>query len=157
MRKVLEAKFDSSYDAMAHIAIIRQVVDKMVSELQLRGQNHDSSKFEEPEKSQNDYYIPLLKKVVFGSPEYTELNNRRKQDIGLLHHFQANRHHPEHFENGIRDMTLIDIMEMFCDWYAASKRSDSDFPSGAKYNADRFNMSDDLYQIFMNTYNQYFQ
>ena len=33
---------------------------------------HDRSKFEEPEKSTYDKYIPLLKNVKYGSDEYNE-------------------------------------------------------------------------------------
>lgn len=154
---VKESKYDSSETTSRHINIVRRVVQKLTAEIIKRGENHDASKFQEPEKSQLDYYIPLLKKVAFGSPEYDKLNNQRKKDIGLLHHFQVNRHHPEHFENGIKDMTLVDILEMFCDWYASSTRSDTGFLDGLKYNAERFHMSDDLRQIFENTYNLYFK
>ena len=35
-----------------------------------------------------------------------------------------NRHHPEHFgEDGIRGMNLPDVVEMLCDWKAASERT----------------------------------
>lgn len=160
MRKnisVNEERFDSTQDALAHKAIIERTLEKMIAELKLRAVNHDNSKLEEPEKSQNDYYIPMLQKVKFGTKEYTELNERRKKDVGLNHHFEVNRHHPEHFENGVKDMNLVDVMEMFCDWYSASLRSDSGFEEGSKYNKDRFGISDDLFNVMVNTYRDYFK
>jgi hypothetical protein len=33
----------------------------------------------------------------------------------LKHHYENNRHHPEHFKNNIDDMNLIDLIEMLCD------------------------------------------
>lgn len=153
---VKEEKYDSTEATMRHIGIVKNVVRRLTSEIMVRGERHDESKLQEPEKSQLDYYIPLLKKVAFGSPEYDKLNNERKKDVGLVHHFEVNRHHPEHFKNGIKDMTLVDIIEMFCDWYASSTRSDTGFIDGIKYNAKRFHMSDDLRQIFENTFKDYF-
>jgi len=40
----------------------------------------------------------------------------------LEHHYALYRHHPEHFQNGIDDMNLIDLVEMFADWKASSER-----------------------------------
>ena len=53
-------------------------------------------------------------------------------------------------------MTLIDIVEMFCDWVAASKYSDTSFKDGLKFNKKKFKMSEQLYNIFLNTYKEYF-
>jgi hypothetical protein len=52
-------------------------------------------------------------------------------------------------------MTLFDIFEMFVDWFAASLRSDTGFEKGLSMNKERYNMSDELYQIFVNTYEEY--
>jgi hypothetical protein len=38
------------------------------------------------------------------------------------HHYPKNRHHPEHFEDGMNDMNLLDLIEMLADWKAASER-----------------------------------
>ena len=72
--------------------------------------------------------------------------------IALKHHYEINSHHPEHYEEGIDGMTLFDLVEMFCDWKAASLRhSDGNFISSLEYNKKRFNMDDQLYSIFTNT------
>jgi len=49
-------------------------------------------------------------------------------------------------------MNLIDIVEMFCDWKAASERQlDGNLLKSIEKNADRFNMDPQLKQILINT------
>jgi len=151
-----ESSFDSTVDAKAHIAVIQKVMNVLIADLEKRKRDHDKSKLSEPEKSCYDKYIPLLKDTPFGTKEYVEVRNAMEKD-GLAHHFKVNRHHPEHFENGINDMTLVDIVEMFSDWYAASTRSDTGFEAGLKFNRKKFGMNQQLYQIFHNTYKEYFK
>jgi hypothetical protein len=70
----------------------------------------------------------------------------------LQHHYDKNAHHPEHYKNGIEDMNLIDIMEMFCDWRAASMRhNNGNLRKSIEINGERFNMSPQLVKIFENT------
>ena len=160
MRKEISTsgeRYDSSQDALSHIEIVRANIDKMVSEIKLRGENHDLSKLQEPEKSSNDYFIPLLKKVKFGTPEYVKVDSERRNGEGLKHHFKVNRHHPDHFQNGINDMNIVDIIEMICDTIAASRKSDSSFEDGLKFNAERYNFPKELENIILNTYNEYFK
>jgi hypothetical protein len=142
---------------MKHIRIVRDVFDNtIIPELETRKRDHDISKLQPPEKETYDKYIPLLQEVKYGTPEYNEIKDKMAAE-GTAHHYEVNRHHPEHFENGIRDMTLIDVIEMFVDWYSASKRSDTGFEEGLNNNKTRFDMPDELYQIMVNTYNEYFK
>lgn len=70
----------------------------------------------------------------------------------LQHHYAQYRHHPEHFDNSIDDMNLIDIVEMFCDWKAASERQlDGNLLKSIEKNADRFNIDPQLKHILINT------
>lgn len=148
--------YDSTYDTEKHIAEIKRVFNFVIlPELEKRKENHDQSKLVNPEKECYDKYIPMLKEVKFGSKEYVEVRNKMHED-GLKHHFEVNRHHPEHFPDGIESMTLIDIVEMFCDWMASSKYSDTSFKDGLKFNKKKFKMSEQLYNIFLNTYKEYF-
>lgn len=149
--------YDSYNDTMKHIGIIQKTFDNVIiPELEKRKRDHDLSKLQPPEKETYDKYIPLLQDTKYGTTEYNEIRDKMAKE-GTAHHYKVNRHHPEHFKNGIKDMTLIDIMEMFVDWYAASQRSDTDFTKGLKMNKERFNISDELYQILLNTYNEYFK
>ena len=79
-----------------------------------------------------------------GSPEYREARP------GLAHHYAHNSHHPEHYENGIAGMDLLDLVEMFCDWKAASERNPTD---GVKidHNARIYAIAPQLAQILENT------
>ena len=63
-----------------------------------------------------------------------------------------NRHHPEHHKNGIDDMTLPDILEMFADWKASSERQNSgNILKSIEHNSGRFNINPQLVKIFENT------
>ena len=147
--------YDSTIDAKAHIAKIQYIFENIViPELESRSKDHDMSKLEDPEKETYDKYIPLLQKVKYGTPEYNKLKDEMAE-TGVGHHYLVNRHHPEHFENGVEDMTLFDIIEMFFDWYAASLRSDTGFEKGIAMNVRRYDISEDLKKIFVNTYNEY--
>jgi Family of unknown function (DUF5662) len=49
-------------------------------------------------------------------------------------------------------MDLLDVIEMFCDWKAATMRhDDGDISKSIEINKNRFNYSDDIEQIFKNT------
>ena len=142
--------YDSTIDAKAHIEIIQKNIEKMIKDLEYRAKNHDASKLEDPERSMYDKYIPMLKEAKYGSPEYYEIRDAMQKE-GLDHHYEVNSHHPEHYKNGIDGMDLIDLLEMYCDWKAASSKSDTSFEKGLESNADRFKMSDQLLSIFKNT------
>jgi hypothetical protein len=70
----------------------------------------------------------------------------------LKHHYRENSHHPEHYENGVDDMDLLDVIEMLCDWMAAvSRMKDGDIEKSIEINADRFGISEQLKSILINT------
>ena len=70
----------------------------------------------------------------------------------LDHHYRFNKHHPEYYADGIKGMNLIDLVEMFCDWLAATKRhKDGDIFESIKINKARFGYSGLLETIFLNT------
>ena len=149
------SNYDSTQDTMAHIKKIQYIFNTVViPELSRRSTDHDKSKLYSPEKETYDLYIPMLQKVKYGTPEYNEIRDKMAEQ-GTAHHYEVKRHHPEHFENGIIDMNLFDILEMFFDWYAASLRSDTSFEDGIKINIKKYGISDDLCNIFINTYNDY--
>lgn len=134
-----------------HIYLVQTMLHEVAKELLERALAHDRSKLEEPEVSVFNQFTPLLKGLTYGSEEYKLA--LQKLGPALKHHYLSNRHHPEHFEKGVDDMTLIDIIEMFCDWLAATKRhADGDMLGSIDINKDRFCMSEQLVQIFRNTY-----
>jgi hypothetical protein len=68
----------------------------------------------------------------------------------LKHHYANNRHHPEHFENGINGMNLLDVIEMVCDWKAAADLKGVE--PNLDYLAQRFGISDQLKNIIAATF-----
>jgi hypothetical protein len=70
----------------------------------------------------------------------------------LAHHYAANAHHPEHHVNGIAGMTLIDLVEMLCDWKAAGQRhANGSIEKSLAVNRERFAIGDQLQAILVNT------
>ena len=113
---------------------------------------HDKSKLlSKVERAGFKPVTPRLSETTYGSEEYEQM---RKVDLGdaLEHHYKANSHHPEHYQNGINGMDLTDIVEMWSDWRAAIRRhSDGDIDQSIDYNKGRFEMSEQLCNILKNS------
>ena len=142
--------YDSTLDTLAHIDSVRRKIELVCALLTMRAALHDASKLEEPEKSAFDQATPKLKYISYGSDEY----KAALAELGeaLHHHYAVNRHHPQHFENGINGMTLIDVVEMFCDWAAACERhNDGNLQRSIELNIERLKLSPQLAAIFENT------
>ena len=147
--------YDSTQDTREHIATARIFINKLYRSLRWRSLKHDASKLEEPEKSIFDEYTPKLATSTYGSDEYKGL--LKGMGVALKHHYENNRHHPEHFDNGIKGMTLIDLCEMISDWKAATLRhNDGDILKSIEINQERFGYGDELKQILLNTVTEYF-
>jgi len=137
-------------ETFRHIERLRNLLNICVRDLLSRGELHDQTKLESPEVEIFTEYTPKLAKCTYGSKEY----NSYLKEIGqiLEHHYASNRHHPEHFKNGIEDMNLLDIVEMLCDWKAASERHDNgNIRKSIEINGDRFKLSPQLIKILENT------
>jgi len=141
---------DSMKDTIAHIRLVRRYIIIIMRELDNRRKNHDRLKLKSPEKEIYDKYTPLLKNSTYGSEEYKSFLKGMKP--ALDHHYANYRHHPEHFENGVNDMNLVDVMEMLCDWCAASKRhANGNIYRSIDISCERFQIDDQLKQILINT------
>jgi hypothetical protein len=157
-----EINKDQTKQTKEHIDQVRNIIQQVIEQLELRKLNHDKSKLESPEKEIFDIYTPLLKNTTYGSPEYKQYLKEMKP--ALDHHYKNNRHHPEHFQHDyinepywkpISEMNLVDIIEMLCDWKAATMRhEDGDINKSLEINQKRFNYSDDIKKIFQNTVDQ---
>jgi hypothetical protein len=141
---------DSRPATREHIRQVGMLIGKVSDELFKRTMYHDASKLESPEVEVLDVVTERLSGLTYGSEEY----KASLADMGpaLQHHYQHNRHHPEHFNNGIEDMNLVDLVEMFCDWLAATKRhSDGDINASISLNAQRFGIDSQLVHVLRNT------
>lgn len=142
--------YDSTRDTLLHIKRVNELLVNFSCELLRRANRHDDSKLESPEKELFDIYTPKLKDCTYGSDQYKQYLKELK--VALDHHYENNRHHPEHYEDGINEMTLYDLVEMLIDWKAASERhDDGDIYLSIDKNKDRFGLSDQLVKIFKNT------
>lgn len=129
---------------------VKDYTDFIAKAIMSRGKSHDASKLKSPELEIFAEYSDKLKGVTYGSSEYKECLENMK--VATSHHYEVNRHHPEHFENGVKDMNLVDIVEMLCDWKAASERhANGDVMESIRKSKIRFGMSDDLTKILLNT------
>jgi hypothetical protein len=155
--------YDSRIDTYKHIATVRAFLHRVVTNLLVRGEGHDLSKLESPEKEIFDEFTPKLAASTYGSDEYTSYLVAMKP--ALDHHYKANSHHPEFYARefgeihpqlvangeGIRGMSLLDLIEMLCDWKAATLRhNDGDILRSIEINQKRFGYSDEM-KILLNS------
>lgn len=142
--------YDSKRDTEQHIKTVKGLLDAVIMQLALRGRDHDKSKLRSPEKEMFDEFTPKLRDLTYGSDEYRAC--LAEMSKALQHHYQNNTHHPEHYENGVDDMNLLDVIEMLCDWVAATRRhADGSVRESLMINKKRFSLSPQLYKIICNT------
>jgi len=140
----------TNFATFRHIERVRNLLNQMAVDLLRRGEQHDQSKLESPEVELFTEFTPKLAKSTYGSEEYEGF--RKAMGPALDHHYAKNSHHPEHFPNGINDMNLLDLLEMFCDWKAAGERhNNGNILKSIEVNANRFGISPQLVKIFQNT------
>lgn len=143
--------FDSAPETRAHISRVRTLLLGVVDDLTRRAWRHDASKLEAPEKALFDQYTPLLRQLKYGSPEYQA--SLEAMGPALQHHYEHNDHHPEHFANGIRGMSLVEMLEMLIDWKAAGERhaDGGDILTSIEKNAARFGYGPEIATLLVNT------
>lgn len=142
----------TNFETCLHINRVRQLINRLVYLQLKRAEDHDQSKLEAPEVDLFTEYTPKLAASEYNSPEYQDFLKNLKP--ALDHHYGRNRHHPENHKNGVDDMNLIDILEMFCDWKAASERHNTgNLKKSIEINANRFNLAPQMVKIFENSIN----
>lgn len=150
--QLTEKEIATNLETIKHINMVSQLIHKIIVLLLDRSLNHDQSKLSHPEVGVFAQYIDKLSTLKYGSNEYYQCKSL--MTTALDHHYANNRHHPEHFPNGVDDMNIVDIIEMLCDWKAASCRGlDGNIKESIDINSKRFNISPQLTQIFRNSLN----
>lgn len=148
------AQIETEEYIKGHISRVRRHIDTFIQLLIRRAENHDKSKLEEPELS---WWKEMDKepRYPYGSEEYKQ--KIKRWDKVFKHHYKYNRHHPEHYEYGVCEMTLIDIVEMMCDWLGY--KDTTTVTEALKVCDDqmaRYNISEELRQIIFNTLLRYY-
>lgn len=136
------------YCIIIHKYYVFTNISKFAIKLIHRAIVHDISKLNLDEYVKTREVVPKIKHTTYGSAEYYKL----LQELDITKHYKLNRHHPEHFTNGIRGMNLLDIVEMFCDWQAAvRKHKDGSMLKSIKHKAEQLDLSEDVISIFKNS------
>lgn len=142
--------YDSTQDTLDHIAKVQTQIGYVVTDLIERANQHDRSKLLPPEKEVFDRVTPKLQTLTYGSDEYKA--SLAEMGPALKHHYNHNSHHPEFYTRGVDDMTLMDLIEMLCDWRAASMRhANGSIAKSLEINRSRFEISDQLFHVLENT------
>lgn len=150
--------YDSAPETLAHARRVGDFLALAAAEIVKRAAKHDHSKVCAPEKVVFDEMTPRLASLDYGSQEY--LDSVKALGPALDHHFRENDHHPEHYADGVNGMSLLSMLEMLCDWRAASERvkqrlDDPEkvrtFEAGLAYNQERFGYSDEIAGLLLNT------
>lgn len=149
-RVLTDKEQETNMETQAHIANVQAYIKIFVELLTDRGANHDATKLCDPEVKLFTEITHKLAGCTYGSDEYNEFLKQLKP--ALDHHYAKNRHHPEHFPKGVDDMTLVDLLELFADWKAATLRHDNgNLLKSIEINSKRFNIGEQLTNVFRNT------
>lgn len=143
--------FDSRPLTQQHIEAVAGNMGQICGELRYRAEVHDRTKLEGIEKEYLDAIGPQTR-TELGSDEY-------KRRVSLLrpmlaHHYAYNSHHPQHYQDGMTGMCLLDLIEMLCDWKAANDARDNqpfDIDRSIEYARKDCEISDQLASILRNT------
>ena len=117
-----------------HIDYVRQNLRCMegyeglkLEDLEARGLAHDASKFLEPERSGYVWLTWALQNRVKLSGELAGLVEQ-----SLARHRSVNPHHPE-FHSDLNEMSLLDLVEMVCDWHAITLENGQDISATRRW------------------------
>lgn len=140
---------DFLIDLVDHKRRVGLYLQKVADALFGRAAVHDNSKFLPEEYEPYEEAFPGLQKYAYGTPEFKAELVKIKPAI--KHHTSHNDHHPEYFKSGIDGMNLIQLIEMVCDWIAASERSQANIHKGLLINKERFGIDDQLFGVIQRT------
>lgn len=133
-----------------HILTVQQYMNICIKHLITKTTQHDLSKLKTPEVEVFEEYTHQLANITYASDEYKAL--AKLMAPAISHHYTKNRHHVEFHKNGISGMNLLDLVEMICDWKAATLRhNDGDIIKSLEINSKKYGYSDELYSILKNT------
>lgn len=120
-----------------HIELVKKSMLSFSRQLEERAQLHDLSKFKEDEFGGFVEINRVAREHPYGSEEY-KASIKDNNTISL--HYSRNTHHPEyHPKGGINQMGLLDLIEMICDWKAASETyGQVSFEEAVNISIDRF-------------------
>ena len=141
-------------DVVKHRENVKNRLMFLADELYKRAEHHDDSKLAYPEI---EWLIEMDKepRYDYGTPEYFDKMKRWQKFFD--HHYKNNRHHPDHFTNGIDDMNLVDLCEYVIDIISYfNELHVHDALETINKQSGRFGFDEQLEQILKNTLLSYF-
>lgn len=99
-----------------HVLTVQKLIRRFSYRLLERADTHDLSKFANDELGGMIEIDAIADEKGLNSREY--MGALSGPAIQL--HRSRHSHHPEYHPNGIKDMSILDVIEMVCDWKAAN-------------------------------------
>jgi len=129
------------WGTVTHKLWVLYFANKFCCKILWRALKHDLSKFTSVESRTFAHEIRRLKHLKYGSMKYNDMLRRIKP--ALEHHYKVNSHHSEYHNNGFRDMSGLDRIELVIDWIAATKRTKAgNIYNSLEINKKRFGYSE---------------
>lgn len=136
-------------DTIDHIQKVQLYLQQIIDDLQKRLLVHDRSKLLPPEIDGYAGLKDAVNGLKYGTDEYRAAFEPFKSIIAR--HYAYNDHHPEHFNEGIKEMSLLQIVEMLADWKAASTRNSTELAPSLLASFQRFGIDEQLAVVIRNT------
>lgn len=108
---------------LKHCSLVKQSLMKITQNLNERAEVHDRSKMDDDEFEGFCWFNRMNPDLEYGSNEYKEAFESIKPhtEKAIKKHQSRNSHHPEYHGDDVKSMGWLDIIEMVCDWHAASQ------------------------------------
>ena len=148
MGQKVKWKLINVYETTKHKMWVAWYIFKACYALVKRTVKHDLSKYSRHEAPYFEKALPALRGIEYGSKEYMAAI----ESLGpaLHHHYRNNSHHPEYYDS-VDGMSPLDLIEMLCDWKAATKRhATGNFGKSLEVNEARFDYDGLRTHIFKN-------
>lgn len=137
-----------------HKKSVKKRLEWLSKRLEERANNHDDSKLRVPEFR---WLVQMDKEpfTQYGTQEYFQKMD--KWEKFFRHHYENNRHHPDHFREGILGFNLVDLCEFtadiisYVDTLHVGKAIEI-----VENQAKRFNLDFQITQLIKNTILEYF-
>lgn len=146
IKNIQDLQSESIYakQLIKHIRSVRFKMGLLANLIRKRSRSHDSFKFKEDILTVLSNYNLQLSIAI----DEDEILNLEKK-IELIN--TRNAKHPAFHKNGINNMTLVDIIEMFSDWLIIAEEKNLDTVEFLEDNCKQFKISSQVLNIFINT------
>jgi hypothetical protein len=129
---------------LRHQALVKNYLLQVARKLEERANLHDLSKFQLDEFEGMAKINQIAREMRLDSPEY----KASIQSEAVKLHWSRNSHHPEYYHDGIKDMSLLDLIEMVIDWRAASEvYRRTSLGESLQIQKERFKMTEEQYRL----------